>query len=593
MTDLKNAKGAPSAQGALAKSGAPSATFRRSPDTRPINLQAAGGASMTEPEAFDRACHEIVRIIETAQPPSTPEEILTELGQAPSEPRSKRAKAAAADVVGAAAADQSHTLSPVAETLSPSKGDGPPTPQDFGYDEKELNRKFAYVVMGGKPRVFVTLTEAKIQDRRQIWTLDAFNGFYANRRSQITDSTGKIKTITWAQRWMTARDRRTYQGVEFHPDPINAPGTPGYLNLWEGFSVEPAAAPDWRRYKTFRDHLLVNVCRGNQDRFKWLFGFFAQIVQRPRDPPGTAVILTGKMGTGKTLVGEIIGRLFPPHYFLVDDPRYVTGQFNAHMATCLLLQADEAVWAGDKAAEGRLKGLITAPIQQIEAKGVDPIRLPNYVRLIMTSNEDWVVPAGKDERRFVVLDVDPRCAQDHSYFGEMNKELAAGGLQHLLADLLAFDIGSVNLRSALRTEALLEQKVMSFDPITGWWYGRLMAGTIIRRSNRWAEQVATSNLFNDYIATADRIGVKRKQEETVFGIKMAKIVPALLQKKVRRAAEVEDHDGNTVTRRVWCYQMPSLAEARAAFERQLGQTVSWPVDDEPTEGYPDADDIAF
>ena len=63
---------------------------------------------------------------------------------------------------------------------------------------------------------------------------------------------------------------------------------------------------------------------------------------------------------------KVIGSLFPRHYFLVDDPRYVTGQFNAHMATCLLLQADEAVWAGDKSAEGRLKGLITSPIQQIE-----------------------------------------------------------------------------------------------------------------------------------------------------------------------------------------------------------------------------------
>ena len=42
---------------------------------------------------------------------------------------------------------------------------------------------------------------------------------------------------------------------------------------------------------------------------------------------------------------------------------------------------------GDKSAEGRLKGLITSPRQQIEAKGIDPIPLPNYLRLIMTSNE--------------------------------------------------------------------------------------------------------------------------------------------------------------------------------------------------------------
>ena len=34
----------------------------------------------------------------------------------------------------------------------------------------------------------------------------------------------------------------------------------------------------------------------------------------------------------------------------------------------------QAVWAGDKAAEGRLKGLITSPFQQIEAKVVNRLR---------------------------------------------------------------------------------------------------------------------------------------------------------------------------------------------------------------------------
>src|SRR6185437_10190114 len=164
-----------------------------------------------------------------------------------------------------------------------------------------------------------------------------------------------------------------------------------------GFAIEPAKVPDPKRYKTFIDHLLTNVCHGDAKLFAWVFGFFAHMVQRPRERIGVALVLRGGMGTGKTKVGEVIGRIWPRHYFLVDDPRYVTGQFNAHMATCLLLQADEAVWAGDRAAAGRLKGLITSPIQQIEAKGVDPIRLPNYVRLIFTSNEDWVVPAGKDE----------------------------------------------------------------------------------------------------------------------------------------------------------------------------------------------------
>jgi hypothetical protein len=56
---------------------------------------------------------------------------------------------------------------------------------------------------------------------------------------------------------------------------------------------------------------------------------------------------------------EVVGRIFPRLYFLVDDARYVT-DFNAHIAICLLL----AVWADDKAVARRLKGIITSPIQR-------------------------------------------------------------------------------------------------------------------------------------------------------------------------------------------------------------------------------------
>ena len=94
----------------------------------------------------------------------------------------------------------------------------------------------------------------------------------------------------------------------------------------------------------------------------------AHLVQRRRERPGIALVLRGRKGTGKTKLGEVLGSLFAPHYFPGDDARYLVGQFNQHMASRLLLQADEAMWAGDKAAEGRLKGLITSKIQMIELK---------------------------------------------------------------------------------------------------------------------------------------------------------------------------------------------------------------------------------
>lgn len=471
-------------------------------------------------------------------------------------------------------------------------------PRKFGFDVEQLNQEYSLVLLGSKAVVFREQSDAPLEDKQRILSTDGFSMWLANRFTERRDpKTGEIKAVSWAAAWLQSPKRRSYGGVEFHPDPNNAPGTKGYLNLWSGFAIEPVRKGAPGTYKTFRDHLVNNVCRGDKALFDWVFAFFAQIVQRPRERIGVALVMRGSMGSGKTKVGEVFGSLFPRHYFMVDDPRYVTGQFNAHMATCLLLQADEAVWAGDKKAEGRLKGLVTAPIQQIERKGIDAIRLPNYVRLIMTSNEDWVVPAGKDERRSCVLDVDARCAQNHDYFRQIDAELDAGGREQLLADLLAFDLESVNLRQIPRTDALLEQKVRSLDSVDGWWFERLMAGTATRRASVWVDIIACQTLFDDYILHSERIGIKRKQDETVLGIKLAKLLPGGIR-KVRREVDVTERnegDGSyrTVTKRTWCYLLPPLDQTREHFEELVGQKVAWPVAIEEPERARGGDDVAL
>jgi hypothetical protein len=451
--------------------------------------------------------------------------------------------------------------------------DGSDGPRALGYSVEALNKEYALVKVGSQAAIFQENPAARLVEHQvRMLGIDTFKTWFCNRFTEIRGRDGKIKRITWAHAWLTSRDRRQYQGIEFFPDAQNAPGSPHYLNLWSGFSVLPAPQPDRRKYKTFRDHPLQNVCSGDERLFSWVFGFFAHMAQRPRERLGIALVLRGKMGTGKTKVGEIIGSLWPRHYFLVDDPRYVTGQFNAHMASCLLLQADEAVWAGDKAAEGRLKGLITAPMQQIEAKGIDPIRLANHVRLVMTSNEEWVVPAGKDERRFAVLDVDARCAQNHGYFAEMDAEMAAGGLSHLLGDLLGFDLASIDLRNAPRTDALLEQKIRSLTSVDSWWFERLTTGSTSRHSIEWQREVPVEALFDDYVAVAEKIGIRRKRELIIFAFALRKLVPGLV--RARRTAEIPDAHGSVI-KRTWCYLLPPLAEARENFAEAVGQEVAW------------------
>lgn len=433
------------------------------------------------------------------------------------------------------------------------------SPRSWGFDIEEMNRSYAAVVWGGKTVVVNEQSAGPVNDRVRVMTFDALNSWFANRFTEVVGSDGKIRPVTWAKAWQSHPDRRQYDGVEFFPNPDGAKSTPNYLNFWRGFDVAPSPAGTCH---IFRDHLLTNVCGGDPALFKYVFGWMAHMVQKPRERLGTAIVLRGRRDTGKSKVGEVLGSLFSSHYFQVDDARYITGQFNAHMAHCLLLQTEEAVWAGDKAAEGRLKGLITSETQMIESKGVDPIRLRNFVRVLMTSNEGWVVPAGMDERRFIVLDVSPRCAQNRVYFAEMDEELNNGGRERLLHDLLTFDLSQVDLWHIPQTHALLEQKIRSLDTIDDFWYNRLHEG------GDWSKQIVCADLHAEYLKAT---GVGRKRGPAEFGKRLAKLVPGL--HKFRPAIEV----GPGLTKQAWCYEMPPLDECRAAFDELLGQRVDWPA----------------
>ncbi|TGP24986.1 MULTISPECIES: primase-helicase family protein [unclassified Mesorhizobium] len=444
---------------------------------------------------------------------------------------------------------------------------------DNGFNIDAFNRQFAVVPIGSRAVILWEKPDAPPEEQLQFLQISAFQTIYQNRFTEVLGADRKPKWKTQANAWLDSPRRRDFRGLEFFPDPAGTEGTPGFYNLWRGFSVDPRRGGS---YAIFRDHILTNVCGGSEKTYAWFFGWFAQMMQLPREKPGTSIILRGPMGAGKTKIGEVFGSLIQAHYFQIDNPRYLIGQFNSHMAACLFLQADEAVFAGDKAAEGHLRGLVTSERQMVESKGIDPIRLPNYIRLMMTSNFDWVVPAGKEERRFACFDIAPHAKQNHEYFREMTEELDAGGREALLYDLLTFDLSKVNLREIPKTAALLEQKIRSFDPVEQWLYDRLHEGAIIDRGVAWPKAVECEALYKSYLATAEQMGIRYRVSQISFGMKIGHLLPGI--DRVRR--QVTDETGANVARR-WFYALPPLADCRAAFDEQVGQRSDWGAIDDP------------
>ncbi len=415
-----------------------------------------------------------------------------------------------------------------------------------------LNDEYALILADSKALVLKEETSDQGQLRARFLSVDAFKQFWSNRRVKIGD---RMQSIAVA--WLNHPQRRSYTGITF--DPRGGPN--GYYNLWRGFDAEPGPGS----CDIFLDHLRVNVCREEEGLYRWVLGWFAHLVQQPWEKPGTSLVLRGAQGTGKTKVGEVIGSLFSCHYVLVDDPRYLTGRFNSHLEACLLLQTDEGFWAGDKAAEGRLKGLVTAREHLIERKGVEAFKVPNYVRLLITSNHDWVIPAGMHERRFAVLDMAETVRQDHEYFRAIDEEMANGGRAALLKLLLEFDLSAVDVLCIPKTDALQEQVISSMDPVHSWWYGRLNDGQILPDLSVWPEAIKCKDLIDAYSKSMERAGVTRRGLETEVGARLRKAVPGLIRKQLVMSE----------ARRDWHYVLPPLEQCRASFEKAYAIEFKW------------------
>lgn len=439
----------------------------------------------------------------------------------------------------------------------------------------KLNDTYAVIQVGSKIRVLQERTAADPTSRRE----RAESLFLQPRELHTKLSnllvadprTGKLRQLS--EIWMEWPERRTYERLIFAP---GSPKQPDAYNLWRGFAVEEDPDGDC---SLFLDHLFQNVCKGNPRRYRWVMDWFAQMVQDPMSKPGTALVLRGERGVGKSKVGEIIGALLGNgiHYAAVAKPDQILGRFNALLENKLLVQLEEAVWAGSREAESRIKDLITGDTHTVERKGIDPITIPNYARVLVTSNHDWVVPAGPYERRFTVLDVGDGRRQDQEYFGAMQKQLEeAGGYGKLLHVLRTRQYGRLRVRRVLRTQALREQVIASMDPDDSWLYDVLTEGRIpgLRLMENGEVLVAVSLLHHAYWSHAKMLGRANRSSETRFGMWLNKHFPEQKRGMHKLRERVSDpHSGRRIRTRV--RTLPSLAKARSVFGEKIGER-NWP-----------------
>lgn len=432
-----------------------------------------------------------------------------------------------------------------------------------------LNEKHAVIRnVSGKCRIIEEVWSSGL--KRTKLTLQSFEDFRnAYRHIDIEvgtspDGSKRIKKL--GSFWIDHPMRRQYDTIVF------APGKEikGSYNLWKGFYCQ-AVPGDCSLYL---NHLKHNICCNNLEHYNYLISWMARAVQFPDCPGEVAVVLRGGRGTGKSYFANHFGKLFGRHFLQVSNSSHIIGNFNAHLKDIVVLFADEAFFAGDKAHASVLKTLITEETVTIEKKNIDVEPEANYIHLIMASNEDHVIPAGSDERRFFMLDVGKENQQNTKYFENITNQLENGGYEALLHYLINYDLSSFNVRKVPKTEALNDQKVLSLNSISEFWYQRLLEGTTFRCGSSWETSVLKDDILDAYIDHTKRFNITRRGNATALGKELKRIHPTLLTTRKTTQWYEQSIDGFVKKieglRHFWIF--PELDIARKQWDSVFGKT---------------------
>ena len=454
----------------------------------------------------------------------------------------------------------------------------------------EFNRRFYMVNDAGRAIVLQPGYDLALRRRYhdRLTTRD-LQTLYMNERIQTgIDDKGRPVHRSVADVWLRHHDRRQFiNGVTF--DPSSTRERPGVLNLWEGYAVEPAPG-DWSLMKA---HIGQVICDGNALRMDYLLKWMARMFQHPDQRGEVAVVLKGVEGSGKGTLANALLKICGQHGLAINTPKHLVGNFNGHLRDAIFIFADEAFFAGDKASVGTLKSLITEPYLTVEAKFQNAVQQPNFLHVLMASNNEWVVPASLEARRFFVLEVPDSRVKDHAYFGKIQAQMDAGGYEAMLHELLQLDLAGFNVRDVPNTEGLQRQRSLSLPVPEAWWKDCLERGYVFRSKlgleehfGHWEEKVSTELLFASYMEFATARHERHPMSRETLGRLLVRMGCESRRFKdhpvgehitdvpnpfggTQRAARVVIHP------RPMGYSLGTLTRARDEFIGETGLSVGW------------------
>lgn len=283
----------------------------------------------------------------------------------------------------------------------------------------------------------------------------------------ITKNSSKKVKKSAPKEWIQWPSRAEVPRIAYAPgeDRITAAKE---INIWPGWGCEPAEG-DITPWSDLLDYLF----KGEEESRQWFERWCAWPLQHPGDKMHTSAVIWGlRHGTGKSLIGYTLGKIYGKNFTEVDD-EILRQSHNEWAENRQFVMGDEVSTGDKRSASDRMKTMITRQQLRLNPKYIPSYTVTDCINYYFTSNHPDSFFLEDDDRRFFIHEVRQAPKPDKFYQDYLkwsgDKNVVGPGIPALFHHLLNLDMGDFNSGSrALMTRSKQMMLTNSRSDLATW-----------------------------------------------------------------------------------------------------------------------------
>lgn len=331
-----------------------------------------------------------------------------------------------------------------------------------------FNRRYVYIRNPGL--VLAQETNVKITPGAFKEHLEAMEVYH--ERQLKSDGSTTFKAVSAAAAWIKWPMRQEASKLTYQPGRerfIMQTAHPLY-NIWPGWGVKPARG-DVTPFLTLIDHIFTNA---EPEAKRWFLRWCAFPLQHPGVKMFSSAVIHGiKHGTGKSLIGYTLGRIYGENFTEISQ-NDLHNSFNDWAEGKQFVLGDDVTGSNKRQEADFLKKMITQRELRVNPKYIPSYTVPDCINYFFTANGPDSFFLEDDDRRFFIHEVQV-APLDEQFYVEYDLWLDTGGSAAVFDYMLNLPLEGFNPAAPAFRTAAKERMIANVQSDLAAWVRNLKA----------------------------------------------------------------------------------------------------------------------